>query len=300
MEKVIVITGPTGVGKTKISIEIAKRLNTEIINGDAYQIYQKMNIGTAKPTKEELSQVKHHFFDFLNPLNDFSVSDYQKEIRKLISEFHQKKMVPLIVGGTGLYIDSVIRNYQFLAPKRSDDKKYDHLSNHELHQLLQKLDLNASLQIHENNRKRVLRAIELTTTQENETRTLKNEFVYDSLLIFLNTERSVLYEKINQRVDKMLTDGLIEEVKSLYPDCLGQTAKAAIGYKELFEYFDGNITKEVAIEKIKQNSRHYAKRQMTWYRNQDNTIIVNVNLDNINETIDEILKLINNHFKEAN
>ena len=300
MEKVIVITGPTGVGKTKISIEIAKKLQTEIINGDAYQIYQKMNIGTAKPTKEELAMVKHHFFDFQDPLKEFSVSDYQKAIRELIVEFKQKKMVPLIVGGTGLYIDSVIRNYQFLAPKRNDDNKYDHLSNHELHELLQKLDFQASLQIHENNRKRVLRAIELTTTQENSTRTLKNEFVYDTLLIFLNTDRTVLYERINNRVDKMIEEGLVDEVKNLYPNGLGMTAKPAIGYKELFEYFDGNITLEDAIQKIKQNSRHYAKRQMTWYRNQENTKIVNVNLDNTQETIDEILDLIHNHLKEAN
>lgn len=297
MEKVIVITGPTGVGKTKISIEVAKKINTEIINGDAYQIYQKMNIGTAKPTQEELSEVTHHFFDFLDPLCEFSVSDYQKEIRALIEQFHQNKKVPLIVGGTGLYIDSVIRNYQFLAPKRSSDSEYDNLSNHELHQILENLDKDASLQIHENNRKRVLRAIELAKTNDSSTRTLKNEFVYDALVIFLNDERSVLYERINKRVDKMISEGLIEEVKSLYPNALGKTAKAAIGYKELFSYLDGEITIDAAIDKIKQNSRHYAKRQMTWYRNQENTKVVNVNVNNLEETINEVLNLINEHLQ---
>lgn len=298
MEKVIVITGPTGVGKTKISIEVAKKINTEIINGDAYQIYQKMNIGTAKPTKEELSEVKHHFFDFLDPSCEFSVSDYQKEIRKLIDEFHENNKVPLIVGGTGLYIDSVIRNYQFLAPKRKEDHEYDELSNHELHQILEKLDFNASLQIHENNRKRVLRAIELAKTNDFSSRTLKNEFVYDALVIFLNDERTVLYDRINKRVDKMIEDGLVEEVKSLYPDALGKTAKAAIGYKELFAYFNNETSKEEAIEKIKQNSRHYAKRQMTWYRNQECTKIVNVNVNNLDETINEVLTLISDHLQK--
>lgn len=298
MQKVIVITGPTGVGKTKISIEVAKKINTEIINGDAYQIYKKMNIGTAKPTIDELSQVKHHFFDFLDPLDEFSVSDYQKEIRKLIDVFSKNNKVPLIVGGTGLYIDSVIRNYQFLAPKRNDDSQYDNLSNHELHQILEKLDFNASVKIHENNRKRVLRAIELANTNETTSRTLKNEFVYDALVIFLNDERSVLYERINKRVDQMINDGLIDEVKSLYPNSLGKTAKAAIGYKELYSYFDGDISKEEAIDKIKQNSRHYAKRQMTWYRNQENTKIINVNVFNLDETIKEILDLINSHLQK--
>lgn len=298
MQKVIVITGPTGVGKTKISIEVAKKINTEIINGDAYQIYKKMNIGTAKPTIDELNQVKHHFFDFLDPLDEFSVSDYQKEIRKLIDVFSKNNKVPLIVGGTGLYIDSVIRNYQFLAPKRNDDSQYDNLSNHELHQILEKLDFNASVKIHENNRKRVLRAIELANTNETTSRTLKNEFVYDALVIFLNDERSVLYERINKRVDQMINDGLIDEVKSLYPNSLGKTAKAAIGYKELYSYFDGDISKEEAIDKIKQNSRHYAKRQMTWYRNQENTKIINVNVFNLDETIKEILDLINSHLQK--
>ena len=259
LKKVIVITGPTAVGKTKISIEIAKLLNTEIINGDAYQIYKMMNIGTAKPTEEELSQVKHHFFDLIDPSVSFSVSDYQSNIRKLIESFHQQNKVPLIVGGTGLYIDSVLRNYQFLAPKRSNDNQYDDLSNEELHNILKNLDEDASNNIHMNNRKRVLRAIELANTQETSTRTLKNEFLYDSLIIFLNDDREKLYGRINNRVDKMINDGLIEEVKNLYPDKLGLTAKSAIGYKELYEYFDGSISKEEAIDKIKKNTRHYAK-----------------------------------------
>lgn len=291
-KKVVVITGPTGVGKTKISIEIAKLLNTEIINGDAYQIYTKMDIGTAKPTTLERSEVKHNFFDFLDPINDFSVSDYQREIRSYIDDFSNKNIVPLIVGGTGLYIDSVIMNYQFLAPKRDNDNKFDDLSNEELHKELEKLDYDASIKIHMNNRKRVLRAIELANTQEIESRTLKNEFYYDALVIFLNAERDVLYDRINKRVDKMINEGLVDEVKSLYPNQLGFTAKAAIGYKELFSYLDNEISLEDAIAKIKQNSRHYAKRQMTWYRNKPYANFIDVDFNNIEFTINEVYNLI--------
>lgn len=291
-KKVVVITGPTGVGKTKISIEIAKLLNTEIINGDAYQIYTKMDIGTAKPTTLERSEVKHNFFDFLDPINNFSVSDYQREIRSYIDDFSNKNIVPLIVGGTGLYIDSVIMNYQFLAPKRENDNKFDDLSNKELHKVLEKIDYDASIKIHMNNRKRVLRAIKLANTQEIESRTLKNEFYYDALVIFLNAERDVLYDRINKRVDKMINEGLVDEVKSLYPNQLGLTAKAAIGYKELFLYLNNEISLEDAIAKIKQNSRHYAKRQMTWYRNKPYANFINVDFNNIEFTINEVYNLI--------
>lgn len=294
--KVIVITGPTGVGKTKISLEVAKNLNTEIINGDAYQIYQKMNIGTAKPTPDEQKIVKHHFFDFLDPLCEFSVSDYQKMIRSLIDDFVKDNKIPLIVGGTGLYIDSVIMNYQFLAPKR-EEEKYTELSNEDLHNLLKSLDPAVADSIHMNNRKRVLRAIELANTQDFKSRTLKNEFYYEPLVIFLNDDREVLYERINKRVDQMINNGLVEEVKSLYPNKLGKTAQAAIGYKELFKYFDNEISLDEAIEKIKQNSRHYAKRQMTWYRNKEHTIFVNVNFNNLEETKEEVLRLINEFLK---
>lgn len=300
LNKVVVITGPTCVGKTKISIEIAKLLNTEIINGDAYQIYKNMNIGTAKPTKDEISQVKHHFFDVVDPLVSFSVSDYQTRIRNLIDCFHSQNKIPLIVGGTGLYIDSVLRNYQFLAPKRSNEKEYDNLTNEELHDILKSLDKEASENIHMNNRKRVLRAIELANTQEIETRTLKNEFIYDALVIFLNDDRDKLYERINKRVDKMIEDGLFEEVKNFYPDKLGLTAKSAIGYKEIYEYFDGNATKEEAIEKIKKNTRHYAKRQMTWYRNKDNTEFININVDNLSETVNVVFSKIIEFLKANN
>lgn len=295
--KVIVITGPTAVGKSKISLKIAKHFKTELINGDAYQVYRGMNIGTAKISENEQKQIKHHLLDILDPKETFSVSDYQKLVRSIIDQMHRESLLPIIVGGSGLYIDSVIRNYQFNAPKRSEDLIYENLSNEELHKILEELDYDASLKIHANNRKRVLRAIELAKTNDFSSRTLRNEFVYDALVIFLNDDREKLYNRINLRVDQMFEDGLLEEVKKLYPDGLSLTSKGAIGYKELFEYFDGTISLEEAKNKIKQNSRHYAKRQLTWYRNQDHTTIVNINPDDLNETVSLLVNLINEFLK---
>lgn len=295
--KVIVITGPTAVGKSKISLKIAKHFKTELINGDAYQVYRGMNIGTAKISENEQKQIKHHLLDILDPKETFSVSDYQKLVRSIIDQMHRESLLPIIVGGSGLYIDSVIRNYQFNAPKRSEDLMYENLSNEELHKILEELDYDASLKIHANNRKRVLRAIELAKTNDFSSRTLRNEFVYDALVIFLNDDREKLYNRINLRVDQMFEDGLLEEVKKLYPDGLSLTSKGAIGYKELFEYFDGTISLEEAKNKIKQNSRHYAKRQLTWYRNQDHTTIVNINPDDLNETVSLLVNLINEFLK---
>lgn len=295
--KVIVITGPTAVGKSKISLKIANHFKTELINGDAYQVYRGMNIGTAKISENEQKQIKHHLLDILDPKETFSVSDYQKLVRSIIDQMHRESLLPIIVGGSGLYIDSVIRNYQFNAPKRSEDLMYENLSNEELHKILEELDYDASLKIHANNRKRVLRAIELAKTNDFSSRTLRNEFVYDALVIFLNDDREKLYNRINLRVDQMFEDGLLEEVKKLYPDGLSLTSKGAIGYKELFEYFDGTISLEEAKNKIKQNSRHYAKRQLTWYRNQDHTTIVNINPDDLNETVSLLVNLINEFLK---
>ena len=295
--KVIVITGPTAVGKSKISLKIAKHFKTELINGDAYEVYRGMNIGIAKSSENEQKQIKHHLLDILDPKETFSVSDYQKLVRSIIDQMHRESLLPIIVGGSGLYIDSVIRNYQFNAPKRSEDLMYENLSNEELHKILEELDYDASLKIHANNRKRVLRAIELAKTNDFSSRTLRNEFVYDALVIFLNDDREKLYNRINLRVDQMFEDGLLEEVKKLYPDGLSLTSKGAIGYKELFEYFDGTISLEEAKNKIKQNSRHYAKRQLTWYRNQDHTTIVYINPDDLNETVSLLVNLINEFLK---
>lgn len=294
MKKVIVITGPTAVGKTKLSIEIAKRLQTDIINGDAYQIYQKMNIGTAKPTDGEKQGVTHHYMDFLDSSKTYSIAEFQKGVRECIDDLTSKNKVPLIVGGSGLYIDSVIKNYQFLEEKRSNEQsKYDSLTNEELHQVLANLDPDKASEIHPNNRKRVLRAIELISSNvDNTSRSKKNELVYDALIIFLNDNRESLYDRINKRVDKMLADGLIEEVKNIGINNYSMTSKVAIGYKEVIQYLNNEIDYNEMVELIKKNSRHYAKRQFTWFKNQDNCQVVNINLEDFNKTIDEVYNLI--------
>lgn len=294
MKKVIVITGPTAVGKTKLSIEIAKRLQTDIINGDAYQIYQKMNIGTAKPTDDEKQGVTHHYMDFLDSSKTYSIAEFQKGVRECIDDLTSKNKVPLIVGGSGLYIDSVIKNYQFLEEKRSNEQsKYDSLTNEELHQVLANIDPDKASEIHPNNRKRVLRAIELISSNvDNTSRSKKNELVYDALIIFLNDNRESLYDRINKRVDKMLADGLIEEVKNIGINNYSMTSKVAIGYKEVIQYLNNEIDYNEMVELIKKNSRHYAKRQFTWFKNQDNCQVVNINLEDFNKTIDEVYNLI--------
>ena len=293
MDKVVIITGPTAVGKTKCSLLVAQALKTQIINGDAYQVYKDMNIGTAKPTKEELALVKHHLMDFLDPLENFSVADYQRLVREKISEFKNNNLVPLIVGGSGLYLESVICNYTFDGKTRdhSFEEKYLDLSNEELHALLKDLDITSYNEIHPNNRKRVLRALELALSNEQKG-TKKKEMLYDALVIVLNDDREALYNRINKRVDQMLEEGLIEEVKSFYPDKLGLTSKAAIGYKELFDYFDGKYSIDEAIDKIKQYSRNYAKRQLTWFRNKEYVTEVLIDVDNFENTIDKVNSLI--------
>lgn len=296
MEKVIVITGPTAVGKTKLSVKIAKELNTEIINSDAYQVYIGLNIGTAKVKEEDKEGVKHHLLDIIEPSKEFSVYDYQKITRDKISEFIKYNKIPILVGGSGLYIDAVVKNYNFNEEKRDSEleNQTKDLSNEELHQLLVSLNPDKANEIHPNNRKRVLRAIELEQSNiDSEQRTKKNEPFYDSLIIFLNDDRDALYERINNRVDQMINEGLIEEAKYFYDNnLLSKTSKATIGYKELFEYFDNKISLDEAIDLIKKNSRHYAKRQITWFNNKEDVIKVKINVNDFDQTINEVKNLI--------
>ena len=216
--------------------------------------------------------------DFLDSGKTYSIAEFQKGVRECIDDLTSKNKVPLIVGGSGLYIDSVIKNYQFLEEKRSNEQsKYDSLTN----------------EIHPNNRKRVLRAIELISSNvDNTSRSKKNELVYDALIIFLNDNRESLYDRINKRVDKMLADGLIEEVKNIGINNYSMTSKVAIGYKEVIQYLNNEIDYNEMVELIKKNSRHYAKRQFTWFKNQDNCQVVNINLEDFNKTIDEVYNLI--------
>lgn len=298
MNKVIIIAGPTGVGKTKLSISIAKALHTKIINGDAFQVYKYMDILTAKIKEEEKSGITHYMFDILEPTEEFSVAEYQKQVRTLVDTLNDEGIIPIIVGGSGLYLDSVIYDYQFLeATERKNDSMYDEYSNEELHEMLEKLNPAAALKIHMNNRKRVIRAIELSKTTGT-INSFNNKLVYDALVFFLEDERESLYEIINKRVDEMVANGLLEEVKFLNDHfALSKTAKGAIGLKELLPYLNNEINLDEAIDNIKKNTRHFAKRQFTWYRNKDNVIHIKINRHNFDETVNQVLDIIKNKWK---
>ncbi len=271
MKRVIVLVGPTAVGKTKISIELAKKYNLDVISGDSVAVYKRLDIGSAKPTKEEMDGVKHHLIDVLDPNEQFDVATFQRMAREIID----KNELSLICGGTGLYVQSVLFNYEFKAQKRDNDYslKYKDLSNEELFELLLKKDPNIDKEkLHPNNRKRVLRALEVMDELHESIHSFnkKKEALYDYYIIYLNLDRETLYERINKRVDIMVKDGLIDEVKALYDDGI---YPHAIGYSELVPYFNGDETLETAIEDIKKNTRHLAKRQETWFKNQMDCLI---------------------------
>lgn len=278
-KKLVVIIGPTAVGKTKLSIDLAHRLNGEIISGDSMQIYKGMDIGTAKINEDEMEGIQHHLINIKNPDEDFSVAEFQHTVRPIIEEIANQNKTPMIVGGTGLYIQSVLYDYQF-TENPSDPEFRSNLEQelkekgeHAIHQLLEKIDPESANKIHPNNSRRVIRALEVfhctDKTMSEYINSQEQELLYDVVLIGLTMEREVLYERINQRVDLMVTQGLIEEVKKLYDNGIRDSqAIQAIGYKELYDYFDGKMTYEDAINQLKQNSRRYAKRQLTWFRNK--------------------------------
>lgn len=288
MKRVIAIVGPTAVGKTKISIELAKRLDAQIISGDSVAVYKELNIGSAKPTKEEMQGVKHYLIDELEPTEQYDVMTFQHRAREIIDNSSK----PIIIcGGTGLYIKSVLYNYEFEAPKRDDtlEERFKDFSNEELFSYLLKIDPDFDqTRIHMNNRKRVLRAIEIkeSSNESIEHFNKKNEPYYEPYIVYLNiADRDLLYKRINERVDEMFAHGLLYEVFSLYKK--GITPNA-IGYKELIPFFNKEVTLETATDNIKLNSRHLAKRQMTWFKTQMDTHFYEVNLDNIEQTIDTI------------
>ncbi|EOS7897811.1 tRNA (adenosine(37)-N6)-dimethylallyltransferase MiaA [Enterococcus hirae] len=276
MEKVLVIVGPTAVGKTALSVELAKKFNGEIISGDSLQVYKKLDIGTAKIKTSEMEGIPHHLIDIIEPNETYSVADFQKSGRKLIREITERGHLPMIVGGTGLYIQSLLYDFQLGAKEESVTavrKKYEELaetlSKKELWEYLKTKDPLAAEKIHWNNQRKVIRALEvfevtgysITTPQEEPAR------LYHYCMIGLNTERALLYQRINQRVDSMLEEGLLEEARFVYE--LGEVqASQGIGYKEFYPYFKGEESLENVVEQLKMNSRRYAKRQLTWFRNR--------------------------------
>ncbi|MFK5882748.1 MAG: tRNA (adenosine(37)-N6)-dimethylallyltransferase MiaA [Candidatus Izemoplasma sp.] len=297
---IIAIVGPTGIGKTKLSISLAKHYRTELISGDSVQVYKQLNIGSGKVTKEEMDGVKHHLIDILDVGEEFSVALFQKIVREKIKEFETNNNLPIIVGGTGLYIKSVLYDYNFTDSRRdkSLEGKYLNVSNEDLHKILLAKDVNQALRVHPNNRKRVIQALSRADNNKMSDNVNKDVKVYDFVIIGLTLERSVLYELINARVDKMINQGLIEEVKGLYDQGINGYSVSAIGYKELYDYFDGNCTKEEAIDKIKQHSRNLAKRQLTFFNNQFDVEWIDVELDNFDNTIEEAIEIIDEYLEE--
>ena len=291
MKNIIVIVGPTGVGKTKLSVELAKRINAEVINADSMQVYKKLNIGTAKIKEEEKDGITHHLFDIVDVNDMYTVFDYQKDARKKINEILDKGKKVIIVGGTGLYIKALLYNYEF----NKEDTTYDfnNLSNEELLERIKNIDKECN--IHINNRKRLERAL-TKLLNNNITSKNGNEPLYDFDIIGLTTNRDKLYDIINNRVDKMIKDGLLDEVKTLYDNNIYSKAiNTGIGYKELYQYYNGNISLDDAIDLIKKNSRRYAKRQYTFFNNQFNINWFETDYNNFNNTIEKVSSYIDSN-----
>ena len=301
MKKVIVIIGPTSVGKTAMGVALAKQINGEVISGDSMQIYRHCDIGTAKVTKQEMDGVIHHLIDIKDPFESYSVVEFQKNVRLLIDEITCRNHIPIIVGGTGLYIKAALYDYHFSEEKNDRSvmiQKYDNYTNEQLFDWLMQIDPVSAKILHPNNRQRVLRAIEIfETTGKTKSESLDEQqhiCLYDAKFIGLTLDRPILYDRINQRVDLMLENGLYEELLKLKELGLSinQQSMQAIGYKEWFDYFEGKYAIEEVIEKIKKNSRNYAKRQYTFFKNQLEVRWFDVDLNDFKNTINEVLKAI--------
>ena len=251
---IICIVGPTGVGKTKLSIELAKKLNGEVINADSTQVYRGLDIATAKVTNEEKEGIPHYLFDIKDITDDYTVYDYQNDCRNIINEIINREKTPIIVGGTGLYIKASLYDYQF--EQEVIRKDYSNYTNEELYNLLKSVDNNTL--IHMNNRKRVERALNYYYEHNTpmSSKDINDNLLYDVVFIGLTTDRNILYDRINKRVDKMVNDGLIEEAKKIYDSNIRcKAVMTPIGYKELFPYFDGDKELSECLDLIKQNSR---------------------------------------------
>lgn len=298
MKKVIVIVGPTGVGKTKLSIELAKHYNSEIINGDSVQIYKELDIGSAKVTMEEMQGIKHHLLDFKNIEEDYTVYDYQIDLRNKIDEFYGREITPIVAGGTGLYLKAALYDYKFEKEDNSNFNNYEDYSNEEVYELLKQKDEKEASKLHPNNRKRVVRALNvIENINQSKTEMLEeqnHEPIYDVVFVGLTLPRDVLYERIDKRVDIMVEKGLLEETRNLFNKYGDKNYKSlqAIGYKELFMYYRNEISYEEAIELIKKKSRNYAKRQYTWFNNQFDVKWFNVDLENFDKTIQEVIEYL--------
>ncbi len=280
---IIVITGPTAIGKTKLSIELAKKYNAEIINYDSVQIYKDMDITSAKVTKEEMEGITHHLIDIKNYDEDYSIYDYQIDARKKIEELKNKNKNIIFVGGTGLYIKAALFDYRF----NKEEEKYDFsdLTNEELYEKI--INIDKDIKVDKDNNRRLVRTL-INLLNGNITNN-KDNLLYDNCyFVGLETNRDILYDRINRRVDIMVDNGLLDEAKFFYNKERTKAIMTPIGYKELFRYFDNEITKEEAIDLIKKNSRHYAKRQFTFFKNQMDIKWFDVDFDNFDNTIKDV------------
>lgn len=308
--KIIVIVGPTASGKTSLGVHVAKSIGGEVVSGDSMQIYESMNIATAKPTVEEMQGVKHHLIGFVNPEDEYSVASFCEDAKKAVEEITSKGKIPVLVGGTGLYIDSFINNTTFFETSGSKavrEKLYEELKEFGIEKLYQELlavDSKAAEKIHPNNEVRVIRALEIyrttgqTLTEQNR-RSHDEESEYEPLYIGIAyKDREKLYERINKRVDLMLEAGLLEETRAFYEKYPSQTAINAIGYKELKPFLDGNKSLEDCVSHLKQATRRYAKRQLTWFnRNEKINWIYPDTYNNSEQVFDLAEKLVKEFLK---
>jgi tRNA dimethylallyltransferase len=287
---IIVITGPTGVGKTKLSVELAKKVNGEIINADSMQVYKGLDIGTAKIKESEKEGIPHYLFDICDVDRNYTIYDYQKDARNVISEIESRGKTPILVGGSGLYIKAALYDYEFI--EEDFHSEFEDLSNEEI---LNEIRKDHETDIHVNNRKRLVRELnKIKNGTKNSNK--KNDKVYDFKLIGLTTDRDNLYKIIDNRVDKMVEEGLLREVKDLYDAKVRTKAiMTGIGYKELYKYFDGDLTLDESLNLIKKNSRNFAKRQYTFYNHQMDVKWFNVNFKDFNKTVDEVYEFVKNN-----
>jgi tRNA dimethylallyltransferase len=288
MKKVVAIVGPTGTGKTGLSIALAKHYGFEIINGDAVQVYKRLNIGSAKVKESEKQGINHHLFDLRDPKETYTVYNFQTDVRQKIDEIN----LPMIVGGTGLYIKAALYDYEFFDEKKDKgfENNHKHLSDEELYQKLLALDPN--IKIDQYNRRRVLRALEQATYGTlRSNKTNKDQLLYDALIIYLDIDRDILEEKLNIRLDRQLEEGFIEEVENLRKDSIHMNA---IGYKQIDQYLDNQLSYEDMMKLIIKKSRQLAKKQKTWFKNQMDVHMI----DALSPTvIDQAKALIDNFLK---
>ena len=305
--KLIILAGPTASGKTSVSIDLAKRLGGEIISADSMQVYKYMDVGTAKISVEEMQGVKHHLIDVLDPKEDFNIVKFQNMVKCSIEEIVKNGHIPILVGGTGFYIQSVIYDIDFnneddnSSVRKKLEEEYDAFGADFMHEKLKKIDIVSAQNIHKNNKKRIIRAIEYflinnePISSHNEVQREKKS-PYDYRFFVLNPPRDILYERINKRVDIMVENGLVDEVKKLREMGLSTAniSMQGIGYKEIIEYLDGEVSLETAIENIKQNTRHMAKRQVTWFKREKDVIYVDpFSFESNDKIVDYMIEKIN-------